>query len=322
MKDKLIITVSDIHGSKQYTLSQFIKVVINWVILVVIITLIIGAMVVHSLSNHVDELKQKKEFLEKEKKELKMAIDAKTETLEAMSEQLKEVEKLIGVKDEDNQTTDTRDESQVVVQKEIDKKIDIKEDSKENIKEQKKQILEQDEFNLLSKMIPNGKPLRYKRISTKFGFRRHPITKRKQFHSAVDLAAPRGTPIYAPADGVVVYAGKKNFYGTFILINHSFGFATAYGHMSKLFVKSGDYVLKGQKIAECGNKGRSTGPHLHYEIRYLTKWLNPEPFMKNWSKNSYKKVISKNRIVKWKELIKNLDEKIKIVKNFNNKGDR
>ena len=307
MKDKLIITISDIHGSKQYTLSQFIKVVISWIILVVIITLIIGAMVVNYLSRNVDELKHKKELLEKERQELKLAIKARTETLQAMNEQLLEVERLLGVKEESdqNQTEYSKEEKDVVTQKEIDKAEKYEEKLKEN------------EYKILTRLIPNGKPLNYKRVSTKFGFRRHPITKRKQFHSAVDLAAPSGTPVYAPADGVVVYAGKKKFYGTFVLINHGFGFSTAYGHMRKLFVKNGDYVLKGQKIGECGSKGRSTGPHLHYEIRYLTKWLDPEPFMKNWSKKSYEKVISKNRIVKWKGLIRNLDNRLKLIKDEN-----
>ncbi len=313
LKNKLIITISDINGSKQYTFNQFIKIAIHWIIIAIIITLIIGSMIINYLLNNIDKLKYKKEILEKEKKELKLAIKSKTQTLEAMNEQLIEVEKLLGVRNEAKENIKQTD------------LINSSIDNNATNTHKNKQILKDLEFKLLSRMIPNGKPLEYKRVSTKFGFRIHPITKRKQFHSAVDLTAPLGTPIYTPADGVVVYAGKKNFYGTFILINHGFGFSTAYGHMNKIFVKSGDYVLKGEKIAECGNKGRSTGSHLHYEIRYLTKWLDPEPFMKNWSKNSYEKVISKNRIVKWKELVKNLDEKIKIVKKIkqiNMKGDR
>lgn len=296
MKDKFIITLSDVHGSKQYTVSQFLKVIAGWIVIAIVITFAIGGMIVYTLSNHVDELK-------KEKVELKQAIDSRTETLEAMNEQLLEAKKLIGldspkeegeeVKQDENQTKNIQDGVE---------------------SEAGPYNLSKKEFLFLSNLVPNGKPLDYRRISTRFGFRRHPITKRKQFHPANDLAADLGTPIYAPAGGVVVYAGKKKFYGNFLLIRHGLGFATAYGHLHRIGVKSGEYVKKGQLVALCGNTGRSTGSHVHYELRYLSKWLDPEPFMKRWSYKSYKEVMKKNPQVDWEELIKSLKDEIEFIK--------
>ncbi len=295
MKDKFIITLSDINGSKQYTVSQFIKVIAGWVIVAIVIVFAIGSMIVYSLSNHVEKLK-------KEKIELKQAIQSRTETLEAMNEQLLEAKKLIGL---DNPKT----------KDEVDKKDDINEDVNQEKSLSGSYNLTPKEFLFLSKLVPNGKPLDYRRISTRFGFRIHPITKRKQFHPADDLAADLGTPIYAPASGVVVYAGKKKFYGNFLLIRHGLGFATAYGHLHRIGVKSGEYVKKGDLIALCGSTGRSTGPHLHYELRYLSKWLDPEPFMKKWSYKSYNEVMKKNTQVNWGELIKSLREEINFIEN-------
>ncbi len=302
MKDKFIITISDINGSKQYTVSQFLKVIVSWIIIIIVIIFAIGAMVVNYLSDHVDKL-------QKEKIELKKQIEAKTITLQAISEQLIEAENLIGLNDFKERQK----------QKEIVKKSEQKKEEKQKIEKKDKEldndILTKKEFILLSKLIPNSKPLKYKRISTKFGFRIHPITKRKQFHPADDLTADIGTPIYAPADGVVVYAGKKKFYGYFLLIQHGLGFSTAYGHLHRIGVKSGDYVKKGDLVALSGNTGRSTGPHLHYEIRYLSKWLDPEPFMKSWNYEDYKKVMKKIKQVNWEGLIKSFKDEIKLIKN-------
>ncbi len=302
MKDKFIITISDIHGSKQYTLSQFIKVIISWVAIVIVIVFAIGLMVMNYLSNHVDILEKDKQELSQQKEILIKEIIKTQENLQAMDEQLAEAKKLIGLDEteEDKNTTASEKENK----------------QEETVPEKKVgRDLTKTEYDLLTRLIPNGKPLEYRRISTKFGMRIHPVTKRKQFHSALDLAADLGTPVYAPADGVVVYAGKKRFYGNFLLISHGLGFATAYGHLHRIAVKSGDYIKKGELVALCGNTGRSTGPHVHYELRYLSKWLDPEPFVKNWSYETYKDVMKKNKQVNWDEMIQEIRNRISLIKN-------
>jgi murein DD-endopeptidase MepM/ murein hydrolase activator NlpD len=101
-----------------------------------------------------------------------------------------------------------------------------------------------------------------------------------RMHYGTDLAASYGTPIYATADGVVTHAGWSNGYGRLIKIQHSFGIETRYGHLSKLRVKVGDRVSRGDRIGDMGNSGRSTGTHLHYEVRVGSKPINPMTYIK------------------------------------------
>lgn len=114
------------------------------------------------------------------------------------------------------------------------------------------------------------------RFTSGFGMRRDPFTGRMHFHYGIDLAAPIGTPVYAPADGVVKRIKREpRGYGLLLEINHGMGITTRYGHLSKVLVKPGQKVKRGQIIARVGNTGRSTGPHLHYEVRVLNKPVNP-----------------------------------------------
>lgn len=101
-----------------------------------------------------------------------------------------------------------------------------------------------------------------------------------RMHKGTDFAAPHGTPIYATADGVVIHAGWQSGYGRMVKIQHEFGIETRYAHNSKLFVKKGERVSRGQKIAAMGNTGRSTGTHLHYEVRVGGKAVNPMTYIK------------------------------------------
>jgi murein DD-endopeptidase MepM/ murein hydrolase activator NlpD len=114
--------------------------------------------------------------------------------------------------------------------------------------------------------IPKAWPL--KGIFTSaFGYRINPISGRRKFHAGIDIAAPSHTKIYAPANGEVIWAGRKGGYGKTLEIDHSHGVITRYAHNSKILVKSGQQVKKGDIIAKVGTTGDSTGPHLHYEIR-------------------------------------------------------
>ncbi len=148
--------------------------------------------------------------------------------------------------------------------------------------------------------IPNGSPMEKITITDRFGPRRHPVTGERKFHNGIDYRAATGTPIYATADGAVEYSGfhKKSGYGNLIIINHNFGFKSYYGHLKKNLVRSGRLVKKGQLIGYSGNSGISTGPHLHYEVRYLFKPLNPAPFL-DWSMDNYQQIFTEERGIKW-----------------------
>lgn len=113
------------------------------------------------------------------------------------------------------------------------------------------------------------------RFSSAFGMRRHPILGYTRMHKGVDIAAPWGTPVYAATDGVVQFAGRSSGYGNFIKLNHGGAFGTGYGHLSRIVVRSGQTVRKGQVIGAVGNTGMSTGPHLHYELYKNGMAVNP-----------------------------------------------
>jgi murein DD-endopeptidase MepM/ murein hydrolase activator NlpD len=118
-------------------------------------------------------------------------------------------------------------------------------------------------------------PIDGARLSSSFGMRRHPILGYSRMHTGVDFAAPSGTPIYAAGDGVVRFAGRKGGYGNYVQIRHNSEFATAYAHMSRILVRNGERVEQGDVIGRVGSTGRSTGPHLHYEIIRNGQKVNP-----------------------------------------------
>ena len=118
-------------------------------------------------------------------------------------------------------------------------------------------------------------PIAYKKISSYFGARKHPISGRIKGHTGIDFAANIGTPIKAAASGIISKASYYSGYGKYISISHGDNLKTAYGHLSKILVKKGQYVTQGQIIGHSGNSGNSTGPHLHYELIKNGKFINP-----------------------------------------------
>jgi len=112
-------------------------------------------------------------------------------------------------------------------------------------------------------------------ITDGFGRRKDPFTGRSAFHRGLDLSARRGTPVKAPADGIVVFASRNGGMGRMVRLSHGFGYMTVYGHLSSILVKPGDRVHRGDKIGLVGNTGRSTGSHLHYEVHVDGKAVNP-----------------------------------------------
>jgi murein DD-endopeptidase MepM/ murein hydrolase activator NlpD len=132
---------------------------------------------------------------------------------------------------------------------------------------------------LSRKLLPSIPPVRTGFYSSNFGWRIDPFTGANALHEGVDFVANAGTPIYASAGGVVDYAGLHPQYGNMVEIDHGNDIVTRYAHASKLFVKVGQVVRRGEKIAEVGSTGRSTGNHLHFEVRYKGIAQNPVRFL-------------------------------------------
>lgn len=153
-----------------------------------------------------------------------------------------------------------------------------------NLKEQKQSESLDLSSNLsikFKKVIPSGWPIQNRGITDNYGERIHPISRVKRLHQGIDLRASVGTPAYATADGFVKFSGDSGTgYGKLVSIAHNFGFETRYAHMEKVdVVRTGQWVKKGDIIGYTGNTGLSTGPHLHYEVRFLDHSLDPINFM-------------------------------------------
>lgn len=130
--------------------------------------------------------------------------------------------------------------------------------------------------------VPSEKPVRMAAFTSGYGVRSDPFGGGAARHMGIDLAGPTGTPIYATADGVVSESGYNNGgYGNLIKLDHGRGVETRYGHLSAMLVAAGQRVARGQLIGRMGSTGRSTGSHLHYEVRIDTRAVNPIPFMKS-----------------------------------------
>lgn len=127
--------------------------------------------------------------------------------------------------------------------------------------------------------IPSRMPVDGVRLSSDYGMRSHPVLGGRRAHKGIDLAGPTGTPILATADGIVSRADWFSSYGLYVSLEHGGSLQTRYGHMSRLNVAAGQRVRKGEIIGYVGSTGRSTGPHLHYEIRIAGVAVNPVPYL-------------------------------------------
>ncbi len=133
---------------------------------------------------------------------------------------------------------------------------------------------------LLKQVLPSGRPIKSGWLSSYYGMRTHPITGRREMHKGIDFASKMGGPVVAVAKGVVTFAGSRYGYGKVVDINHGKGYTTRYGHNSNLLVSVGDTVDKGFQIAEIGSSGRSTGPHVHFEVLKNGRHVNPVKFIR------------------------------------------
>ncbi|MDX1808859.1 MAG: peptidoglycan DD-metalloendopeptidase family protein [Sulfurospirillaceae bacterium] len=296
MKDKFTITISDINGSKHYELHQKTKKIIVYFFLFVTLMMIAGSCYIYFLSHEVISLEGKKHIivqeyskLEQNNQKLQDEISKKTQEYGEIKDKINDIEELVGLTPNKKEKISDRLDNLTFTTKQ-------------------QQIIFQN--------IPSGYPIPFKGITAKFGWRIHPILHTKEFHKGIDLKAAMGTPIHAPADGVVEYAGfhKSSGFGNLVMIDHNFGFKTIYGHLrKKMVVKAGEFVKKGQIIGYTGDSGLSTGPHLHYEVRFISRPLNPYNFLV-WNNSDFKNIFKKEARVSWESLINMINQKFHLQK--------
>jgi len=291
MNDHFTVTIHDDNGVKQFNLHQFVKTVVLYVGVFMAFIGFSAVGTIYYLDYEVDRieqkglemqisntaLKEKNKLLNKSMKETENILSIKKDELEDLSESLSKIEMMIGL----NPPEDTPLKERINLTK-----------------------VNSQEMMVLLQFVPSGTPIEFKGITSKFGYRMHPILKRREFHHGIDMRAKMKTPVYATADGIVEWAGmkKKSGYGRLIVIQHNYGFKTYFGHLKKVVVKSGQFIKKGDLIAYSDNSGRSNGPHLHYEIRFNERVVDPTLFLK-WNLNNYQEIFKKEKKIPWQSLI-------------------
>jgi murein DD-endopeptidase MepM/ murein hydrolase activator NlpD len=284
MDKHFTITVHDDKGVKVYNIHKLVKKIFYYGAAFIFALFVIAVSTILYLDNNLDSMQIKKEHLQDDYKNLQQqmhttqnSLKVKKEELSELSDSLSEIETLIGLKPLEDATLQNR--------------ISITK-------------LNSNQRATLLRFIPSGSPIEYHGITSKFGYRIHPTLHKKEFHRGSDMKAKINTPVYAPADGIVEWAGyhKKSGFGYLVILQHMYGFKTYYAHLKKVAVKSGSFVKKGTLIAYTGNSGLSNGPHLHYEIRYFQRPLNPFYFIK-WTQKNYNQIFEKEKKVPWKTVI-------------------
>lgn len=277
MDHKINITIEDAKGVKEFTFHKRVKHFALYTAISVIVLLILSVIVVFQLTKELGTIEAKKSMLEAQNSLLETTILTKERELTQLDDRLVQIEELIGMEvDEDAPLSERVDVAQLT--------------SKQR--------------SFIFEIIPNGSPIEYHGITSRFGYRTHPLTGRRELHKGSDMKAKLFTEIYATANGVVEYAGyhRKSGFGRLIILNNSYGFRTYFAHLGKIKVKHGQVVQKGDLIALTGNSGRSNGPHLHYEIRFMHRAVNPFWFIK-WTMNNYEEIFKKEKHVPWEPLL-------------------
>ncbi|MFN1581436.1 M23 family metallopeptidase [Vibrio rotiferianus] len=298
MKDQLTISVSTINGSRHWCVTKAMQTRLKSLLAAMSIGICATTGLVFYLYSAVDsaELKQAElaqhsvglseelAQLKQLKSELESDLSEREEQITTVSERLSDLESSLGM-------------ATGVDLANLESRLDTA------------AIASNVRIAMLTQ-IPSGSPVGKERISSGFGKRIHPITKTTKMHRGLDFAVNIGTPIYAPADGVAeVTRRSKKGSGNFLRLQHSFGFSSSYSHLKSFKVKSGEFVKKGQLIGMSGNSGLSSGPHLHYEIRFVGRALNPRPFV-DWNVNEFEAIFSKERGIRWESLVNTVEQRV------------
>ena len=291
MDNHFTITINDDNGVRQFNLHQIVKKALGYIVAFVAFIAIIAVGTILYLNSSVEAIEDKRQKMQeafemqKDKnkelddsmKQTQLALIDKKKELNEVSDSLSQIETLIGLSPMDDMSLQQR----VSATK-----------------------LNSEHMATLLQFIPSGSPIEYRGVTSKFGYRTHPTLGTKELHRGLDMKAKMDTPVYATADGIVEWAGfhKRSGFGRLVILQHNYGFRGYYGHLNKVVIKSGKFVKKGDLIAYTGNSGMSSGPHLHYEIRFIHRAVNPYEFVK-WSVNNYKDIFEKEKKIPWQSLI-------------------
>lgn len=286
-KDRLILMISSPYGYRYYNISSVFKNILLYFLVFIFSILFFIVVALYSFASEINAIENKYAYVKDnynvlldKHDDLSKQILSKQEEALIISDKIEDLESIIGIKNTNYGLKNRVESASITGLQKI----------------------------FIMKFVPNGYPLHSSngnvRISSPYGYRIHPITQFREFHTGTDMPSKMGSPVYATADGVVEFAnsGWNGGYGNIVKINHSFGFKTYYAHLDSIAVERGEFIKKGQVIAYSGNSGNSSGPHLHYEVRFLGSHINSKNFM-DWNMGNFGKIFDKEKNVAWQSLL-------------------
>ncbi|GAA0220301.1 M23 family metallopeptidase [Marinomonas primoryensis] len=296
MKDNITVSVSSIHGTKHFSFGKKTRHTFKFISAMIFFGILLAAGIIYYLLNDAEfsklklrELENKSSSLSKEitsltalKISLEQDLSEREERMQLVSDRLGDLESLLGMDNNDGKLESRLDTAT------INSSIRV----------------------AMLTQIPSGPPVKNARTSSGYGKRIHPVTGVMKYHRGQDFAVNTGTPIYAPADGAIEAIRPSNKgSGNFLRILHSYGFSSSYSHLSKFVVKKGDFIKKGDLIAYSGNSGLTSGPHLHYEVRFIGRPLNPKPFL-DWNVDKFDTIFKNVRGIRWESLVDKIELRV------------
>ena len=294
MKNRYIITITTIHGTRHYSVRQIVKYFLIAFILAIVLAIGGGYAYITLLQSKITHIQSEKEKLQATIKQLHTQIATAQRKMQKLHTTIEDL----------NVTLLERKQKLARLQETIDDletKMGLRGEALFTNVDIKK--LSSEDMNRVLMLLPSGSPTKKVVISARFGWRRHPILKKREFHPGIDISGSGKVAVYATANGIVAGAGYNKYgYGNIVKLAHIYGFSTTYAHLRKILVKKGDFVTKGQIIGYMGSSGLSTGQHLHYEVRFNTTPLNPIKFIK-WRGENFYTIFKKERHIPWQSLL-------------------
>lgn len=293
MRTDWTITITDYRGARHFTLSAKLrrKLVLGSTFAITLCAVGLLYLVHQSqrldvLGISIDELNtqrltliQQNQYLQAEQQDLLATIQHRNQRLVSLDNGVQRLQSLLGADDESMATSALEHRLTATTDLAFEKL-------------------------LILRSIPRGAPVIYTGVNSNYGNRIHPVKQVQEFHSGLDLNADMRTEVKATSDGIVARAGfDSNGIGKVVEIRHNYGFSTVYGHLDNIDVEEGDVIRQGDILGLSGKTGRITGPHLHYEVRYMDKRLNPKPFL-NWDLEQYETLFTQQKAIPWDSLEK------------------
>ncbi|WP_034414718.1 M23 family metallopeptidase [Candidatus Photodesmus blepharus] len=296
MTERVVVSISSIHGTRYFHFDKWFHRFLKGFGYFFVFGVLTIVGVIYYLLDEVDFAKLKQQELESKStslreevaslRELKFTLEndliEREEKINLVSYRLSDLEKVLGMNDSEGELESRLNTAAITSSVRM----------------------------MMLNQIPSGFPVRNARISSGYGRRKHPITGKTSVHRGQDFAVNIGTPVYASADGVVeVIRSSGKGSGNFLRLQHNYGFCSSYSHLQRFKVKNGDFVQKGDLIAYSGNSGLSSGPHLHYEIRFIGRSLDPIPFV-DWTINNFESIFDKVRGIRWESLVNKVELRV------------